>query len=117
MNSTLRLLGDCAAKLDVARACGEFGQPGFELPYQDPRHRKFMDTLAGDLIMAGTLRDIDVVHCHTWYTHLAGCLVKQLTGAPLVLTTQQGTTWNSPKSASSSPTSPPATGSTPTSSA
>ncbi len=62
-------------------------QPGFELPYQDPRHRKFMDTLARDLIMAGTLRDIDVVHCHTWYTHLAGCLVKQLTGAPLVLTT------------------------------
>ena len=30
---------------------------------------------------------MDVVHCHTWYTHLAGCLVKQLTGARLVLTT------------------------------
>jgi hypothetical protein len=28
MNSTIRLLGNCAAKLDVARACGEFGQPG-----------------------------------------------------------------------------------------
>jgi starch synthase len=28
-----------------------------------------------------------VVHCHTWYTHLAGRLVKQLTGARLVLTT------------------------------
>jgi glycogen synthase len=28
-----------------------------------------------------------VVHCHTWYTHLAGCLVKQFTGAALVLTT------------------------------
>ena len=40
-----------------------------------------------DLVMAGTLDDIDVVHCHTWYTHLAGCLVKQLTGARLVLTT------------------------------
>ena len=33
------------------------------------------------------LKDVDVVHCHTWYTHLAGCLVKQLTGARLVLTT------------------------------
>src|SRR5262249_6241404 len=37
--------------------------------------------------MAGSLEDVDVVHCHTWYTHLAGCLVKQLTGARLVLTT------------------------------
>jgi glycogen synthase len=46
-----------------------------------------MDTLARDLIMAGSLRDIDVIHCHTWYTHLAGCLARQLTGAPLVLTT------------------------------
>ena len=40
-----------------------------------------------DLVMAGMLKDVDVVHCHTWYTHLAGCLVKQLTGAKLVLTT------------------------------
>jgi starch synthase len=57
------------------------------LPFQDPRHQKFLDTMLRDLIMAGTLRTVDVVHCHTWYTHLAGCLVKQLTGARLVLTT------------------------------
>jgi starch synthase len=31
--------------------------------------------------------EADIVHCHTWYSHLAGCLVKQLTGAKLVLTT------------------------------
>jgi glycogen synthase len=62
-------------------------RPGFTLPYQDPRHEKFMDTLARDLIMAGSLRDVDVIHGHTWYSHLAGCLAKQLTGAPLVLTT------------------------------
>ena len=47
---------------------------------QDPRHQKFLDTLLRDLIMAGTLESTDIVHCHTWYTHLAGCLVKQLTG-------------------------------------
>ena len=29
-------------------------------------------------MMAGRMRDVDVVHCHTWYAHLAGCLVKQL---------------------------------------
>jgi starch synthase len=62
-------------------------RPNFTLPCQDPRHEKFMDTLARDLLMTGNLRDIDVIHCHTWYTHLAGCLARQLTGAPLVLTT------------------------------
>jgi starch synthase len=61
--------------------------PKIELPHQDERHRKFFDTLLRDLWMAGSLDNIDVVHCHTWYTHLAGCLVKQLTGARLVLTT------------------------------
>ena len=39
--------------------------------------------------MAGLLKDVDVVHCHTWYTHLAGCLVKQCLhrGEGFVLTT------------------------------
>src|SRR4051794_3298013 len=63
-------------------------QPTFDLPAQDPRHKKFLDTMLRDLMMAGMLGEgVDVVHCHTWYTHLAGCLVKQLTGARLVLTT------------------------------
>src|SRR5436305_7208408 len=48
-------------------------QPHFALPYQDPRHQKFLDTMLRDLVMAGSLKDVDVVHCHTWYTHLAGC--------------------------------------------
>ena len=57
-------------------------------PCRDKRHERFMDTLSRDLLMAGLLDEgVDVVHCHTWYTHLAGCLVKQLTGARLVLTT------------------------------
>ena len=60
---------------------------GPPLPARDPRHARFLDTMVRNLIMAGSLDDIDVVHCHTWYTHLAGCLVKQLTGAKLVLTT------------------------------
>src|SRR3954451_1219057 len=56
-------------------------RPRFALPSQDPRHKKFMDTMLRNLEMAGLLGGVDVVHCHTWYTHLAGCLVKQLTGA------------------------------------
>ncbi len=62
-------------------------QPDYNLPHQDARHKKLFDTLLRDLIMAGTLRDADVVHCHTWYTHFAGCLLKQLLGIPLILST------------------------------
>jgi len=61
--------------------------PAARIAAQDPRHEKFFATMMQDLAMAGLLTDIDVVHCHTWYTHFAGCLVKQLQGVPLVLTT------------------------------
>ena len=57
------------------------------LPFGDPKHVKVLQTLQRNLVIAGLLHDVDVVHCHTWYTHFAGCLVKQLTGAKLVLTT------------------------------
>ena len=61
--------------------------PPARIASRDPRHEKFFDTMLADLVMAGRLADIDVVHCHTWYAHLAGCLVKRLQGVPLVLTT------------------------------
>jgi glycogen synthase len=59
----------------------------YPLPAQDPRHQKFLDALGRNLEMAGRLGATDIVHCHTWYSHLGGCLVKELTGARLVLTT------------------------------
>jgi len=61
--------------------------PDFPIQTQDKRHEKFMNTLLRDLMMAGAVDDIDVVHCHTWYSHLAGCLAKQLLSVPLVLST------------------------------
>ena len=61
--------------------------PDVEVPYQDERHAKFMDAMVRDLIMAGSVAEADIVHGHTWYSHLAGCLAKQLTGGKLVLTT------------------------------
>jgi glycogen synthase len=57
------------------------------LPAQDPRHARFLDALLRDLAMAGAVEQPEIVHCHTWYSHLAGCLVRPLTGAKLVLTT------------------------------
>ena len=62
-------------------------QPPARIPAQDPRHSKLFDTLMQDLVMSGMATDLDIVHCHTWYSHFAGCLVKQLQNVPLVLTT------------------------------
>ncbi len=61
--------------------------PDFKLPSQNAKHAKLMDTLAHDLLMAGTVRDANIVHCHTWYTHFAGCMLQQLLRIPMVLTT------------------------------
>jgi alpha-maltose-1-phosphate synthase len=61
--------------------------PPMRSPFQDARHAKFLETLQADLVMAGSVGQAHIVHCHTWYTHLAGCLLKPLLGARLVLTT------------------------------
>src|SRR5258708_2681239 len=53
-------------------------QPRFSFSAHDPRHQKFLDTMLHDLVMAGRTDRADLVHCHTWYSHFAGCLVKQL---------------------------------------
>ena len=51
------------------------------------RQPKLLDTLYRNIVMAGSVDAADVIHCHTWYTHLAGCLIKQLLQVPLVVTT------------------------------
>jgi glycogen synthase len=51
------------------------------------KNRKLMDALARNIDMAALAESADIVHCHTWYTHLAGCLIKQLLQIPLVVTT------------------------------
>ncbi len=61
--------------------------PGVRIAAQDPRHAKFLDALARDLAMVAAVDAPEIVHCHTWYAHLAGCLARPLTGARLVLTT------------------------------
>jgi glycogen synthase len=61
--------------------------PALRFPAQDPRHAKLLDALVRDLAMVGAVEAPDIVHCHTWYAHLAGCLARPLTGARLVLTT------------------------------
>jgi starch synthase len=61
--------------------------PRADLPVRDPRHARLLDALLRDLAMLGAVDAPDIVHCHTWYSHLAGVLARPLTGARLVLTT------------------------------
>jgi alpha-maltose-1-phosphate synthase len=62
-------------------------EPSIRLAAHDPRHERLLDALLRDLEMVGLVDAPDIVHCHTWYSHLAGCLARPLTGARLVLTT------------------------------
>jgi alpha-maltose-1-phosphate synthase len=62
-------------------------KPNFSLPSQNARYAKLMDTLARNVLMSGSVEASDIVHCHTWYTHFAGCLLQKLFNIPLVLTT------------------------------
>jgi glycogen synthase len=61
--------------------------PRKSLLLEDTSHEKILDILLRDIDMVGILRKADIVHCHTWYTHLAGCLLKEILDAPMILTT------------------------------
>lgn len=70
------------------------GQPavrGFEVDERsceglDSRLRKAIEPLAIDVRMVSQAVDADVVHCHTWYTLMAGLWAKKLYGIPFVVT-------------------------------
>lgn len=61
--------------------------PLAEIAAADPRHERLLEAFLRNLSMAGAVGRPDIVHCHTWYSHLAGCIARPLTGARLVLTT------------------------------
>jgi glycogen synthase len=60
--------------------------PELAAPAED-RFAPVADAVARCGAAASLARPAQVVHCHTWYTHLAGCLLSRRLGAPLVLTT------------------------------
>ena len=62
-------------------------EPRSGLQNPDPRASKILGPLDINLQWAASLGDIDIVHCHTWYSHFAGVLASRLHQAPLVLTT------------------------------
>ena len=52
----------------------------------DPRFTGAIDAFARSLVMAKDRLDVQLVHCHTWYTDMAGVIASQLWGVPYVLT-------------------------------
>lgn len=53
----------------------------------DAKLKSIFKTLSTGLHMNADLIDVDVVHCHTWYSHFAGIMAKLCYGTPLVVTT------------------------------
>ena len=56
---------------------------------EDPSnaHIKMFHNLSKNVEMAQATPEADIVHCHTWYTHLAGVFTRELLQVPLILTT------------------------------
>lgn len=50
-------------------------------------HAGAYNALLRNLEMSACTKNTDIVHCHTWYTHFGGLLVRETQGVPLVLTT------------------------------
>jgi starch synthase len=60
--------------------------PGHDLSSVEPRLRPMLEALSRDLNMVADPVRADVVHAHTWYSHLAGVLVQLAYGIPLAVT-------------------------------
>ena len=54
---------------------------------EDPKFKKILEPLDINLQWISAMRGINIVHCHTWYSHFAGVLASRLYRVPLVLTT------------------------------
>src|SRR5918996_4172614 len=62
-------------------------EPAHDLVRIDERLRPVIGALSRDLGFVAEPVMADVVHCHTWYTHLAGIVARMAYGIPLVITT------------------------------
>nr|WP_315143079.1 glycogen synthase [uncultured Flavobacterium sp.] len=54
---------------------------------QENAHIKMFHNLSRNVEMAQATPQADIIHCHTWYTHLAGVFTRELLQVPLILTT------------------------------
>ena len=80
----VRSFGDQAVNEAGWQVRGYPPRPG--PPAGDERLRPAWDAMERSLAMAADGTDADLVHCHTWYTHLGGSLIREACGIPLVIT-------------------------------
>jgi alpha-maltose-1-phosphate synthase len=84
MDVEVRCFGDQDIAADHLRVRGYAAdERGFSAP---PELRSVFGTMARSVAWAGTAVDASIVHCHTWYSHLGGVLIKQAYDLPLVVT-------------------------------
>ncbi len=50
-------------------------------------HIKMFHNMSRNVEMSQATPEADIIHCHTWYTHLAGIMTRELLQSPLILTT------------------------------
>ena len=80
----VRTFGSAADQADGWRVQGYPAAHALEA--SDQRLRPMLSALSRDVAMLADPVDADIVHVHTWYTHLAGILVRLAYGIPMVLT-------------------------------
>ena len=76
---------------DQLQEVGPLVVEGIGLPHplqpRETSHASALNALQRNLQMASRTRGPQIVHCHTWYTHFGGILVRETQNVPLVLTT------------------------------
>jgi glycogen synthase len=82
----VRCFGDQSSQDGRLRVRGYAGDSG-RLAEAPAALRSPLDAILRGAAFNGTPIDADVVHCHTWYTHLGGIAARLLYGRPLVITT------------------------------
>jgi glycogen synthase len=80
----IRTFGTRSEQADGWRVRGY--PPAHDVAHAEERLRPMLAALSRDLSMVVDPVGAEVVHAHTWYTHLAGLLVRHAYGIPLVLT-------------------------------
>ena len=80
----IRTFGTASAQADGWQVRGY--PPAHDLAAADERLRPMLTAFSRDLGMLADPVEADVVHAHTWYTHLAGILVRLAYGIPLAVT-------------------------------
>ena len=68
-----------------------FGEPrvdakGYELSPAEQKLNPALGALITDIQIAENLKDVDLVHSHTWYANMAGHFSKLLNGTPHIIT-------------------------------